>query len=66
MAPLHQTGAGPETSPNHGWVGNVLRYETTEISQSIELIGNRAPHLPACSIVPQPTTLPRAPVEGNR
>jgi hypothetical protein len=30
--------------------------------KSNDLIGNRTRDLPACSIVPQPTTLPRAPV----
>jgi hypothetical protein len=29
--------------------------------KSNDLIGNRTRDLPACSIVPQPTTLPRAP-----
>jgi hypothetical protein len=33
------------------------------IEKSNELIGNRTRDLPACSIVPQPTTLPRAPKE---
>jgi hypothetical protein len=28
----------------------------------LEELGTRARHLPACSIVPQPTTLPRAPL----
>jgi hypothetical protein len=31
------------------------------IEEFSNLIGNRTRHLPACSIVPQPTTLPRAP-----
>jgi hypothetical protein len=31
------------------------------IEKSNYLIGNRTRDLPACSIVPQPTTLPRAP-----
>jgi hypothetical protein len=31
------------------------------IENSNNLIGNRSRNLPACSIVPQPTTLPRAP-----
>jgi hypothetical protein len=30
-----------------------------------DLIGNRIPDLPACSIVPQPTTLPRTPKENG-
>jgi hypothetical protein len=34
------------------------RIRSTE--KSSELIGNRTRDLPACSIVPQPTTLPRA------
>jgi hypothetical protein len=32
--------------------------------EKIHLIGTRIRDLPACSIVPQPTTLPRAPVFG--
>jgi hypothetical protein len=31
------------------------------IEKSNDLIGNRTRDLPACSILPQPTTLPRAP-----
>jgi hypothetical protein len=31
------------------------------IEKSNDLIGNRTRDIPACSIVPQPTTLPRAP-----
>jgi hypothetical protein len=33
--------------------------------KSNNLIGNRTRFLPACSIVPQPTTLPRAPLKGH-
>jgi hypothetical protein len=32
------------------------------IEKSIDLTGNLTRYLPACSIVPQPTTLPRTPV----
>jgi hypothetical protein len=32
-----------------------------QLKKSNDLIGNRTSDLPACSIVPQPTTLPRAP-----
>jgi hypothetical protein len=32
------------------------------IKKSNYLIENRTSYLPACSIVPQPTTLPRAPI----
>jgi hypothetical protein len=32
------------------------------LEKLIDLIGNRTSDLPACSIVPQPTTLPRAPM----
>jgi hypothetical protein len=39
----------------HNAVGRI-----TPIEKSNELIGNRTRDLPACSIVPQPTTLPRA------
>jgi hypothetical protein len=35
------------------------------IEKSSDLIGNRTRHLPACSIVPQPPTLPRAPIILN-
>jgi hypothetical protein len=31
------------------------------LKKSNEIIGNQTRDLPACSIVPQPTTLPRAP-----
>jgi hypothetical protein len=36
------------------------------IEKSNDLIGIRTRDLPACSIVPQPTTLPRAPTESGR
>jgi hypothetical protein len=32
-----------------------------QLKKSNDLIGNRTRNLPACSIVPQPTTLPRTP-----
>ena len=35
------------------------------MKNSIDTIGNRAPDLPACSAVPQPTAPPRAPVTGD-
>jgi hypothetical protein len=35
--------------------------ELRQFKKSNELIGNRICDLPACSIVPLPTTLPRAP-----
>jgi hypothetical protein len=34
-----------------------------QMKKSKDLIGNRTRYLPACSIVPQLTTLPRAPKE---
>jgi hypothetical protein len=40
----------------HSAVGRIR-----SIDKSSDLIGNRTRDLPACSIVPQPTTLPRAP-----
>jgi hypothetical protein len=40
----------------HSAVGRIM-----SIEKSNDLIGNRTRDLPACSIVPQPTTLPRAP-----
>jgi hypothetical protein len=36
------------------------------IEKSSDLIGNRTRDLPACSIVQQPTTLPRAPVSPGK
>jgi hypothetical protein len=39
------------------------RIKSTEKSDG--LIGNRARDLPACSIVPQPTTLPRDPNKNS-
>jgi hypothetical protein len=35
------------------------------IEKSGDLIGNRTRDFPVCSIVPQPTTLPRVPVRGK-
>jgi hypothetical protein len=35
------------------------------IEKSNDLIGNRPRDLPACSIVPQPTTLPREPMSSD-
>jgi hypothetical protein len=35
------------------------------IEKSNNLIGNRNRDLPACSVVPQPTTLPRAPLQNR-
>jgi hypothetical protein len=43
-----------------GWAGRIRSIEKFN-----DLIGNRARDLPARSIVPQPTTLPRAPVWGS-
>jgi hypothetical protein len=34
-----------------------------QLKKSNDLIGNRTRDLPACSIVPQPATLPRVPEE---
>jgi hypothetical protein len=41
--------------------GPYLRLEGLGKLKKIHLIGTRTRDLPACSIVPQPTTLPRAP-----
>jgi hypothetical protein len=39
----------------------IMRLEgLVELKEISDLIGNRTRELPACSIVPQPTTLPRA------
>jgi hypothetical protein len=35
--------------------------ELSTLKKSYDLIGNRILDLPACSLVPEPTTLPRAP-----
>jgi hypothetical protein len=45
-----------ESTPGHSAAG-----EIRSIEKSNDLIGNRTRDLPACGIVPQPTTLPRAP-----
>jgi hypothetical protein len=43
----------------------MVRLEGLEsIEKSNDLIGNRTSGIPACSIVRQPTTLPRGPVFG--
>jgi hypothetical protein len=46
-----------------GWVDPraIVRLERLGKFKKIHLIGIRSRDLPACSIVPQPTTLPRAP-----
>jgi hypothetical protein len=46
-----------------GWVDPraIVRLEGLGQLKEIHLIGTRTRDLPACSIVPQPTTLPRAP-----
>jgi hypothetical protein len=43
-----------------------VRLEVTSIEKSNDLIENRSRDLPAYSIVPQPTTLPRAPCKYVR
>jgi hypothetical protein len=44
------------------WYSFLLEAESTPGPQrKIYLVGTRTRDLPACSIVPQPTTLPRAP-----
>jgi hypothetical protein len=47
-----------------GWVDPtaVVRLEGLDQLKRIHLIGTRTRELPACSIVPQPTMLPRAPI----
>jgi hypothetical protein len=46
-----------------GWVDprSIVRMEGLGKLKKIHLIGIRSRDLPACNIVPQPTTLPRAP-----
>jgi hypothetical protein len=46
-----------------GWVDprTIVRLEGLGQFKKIHLIGTRTRDLPACSIVPQPTTVPRAP-----
>jgi hypothetical protein len=46
-----------EWTPGHSGAGRIRSNE-----KSKDLIGNRTRDLPACSIVPQPTTLLRAPL----
>jgi hypothetical protein len=41
---------------------NALLEGLSQLKKSNDFIVNRTRDLPACSIVPQPTTLPRAPV----
>jgi hypothetical protein len=41
--------------------GLVLLEGLGKLKKSIHIIGTRTPDLPACSILPQPTTLPHAP-----
>jgi hypothetical protein len=36
-----------------------------QLKKSNNLIGNRTRNLPACSTVPQPSTLPRAPTHSD-
>jgi hypothetical protein len=43
-----------------------VRLEGLGQLKKIHLMGTRTRDLPACSIVPQPTTLPRAPVLCSR
>jgi hypothetical protein len=47
-----------------GWVDtrDIVRLEGLSQLKKIHLIGTRTRDLPACCIVPQPTTLPRAPL----
>jgi hypothetical protein len=40
----------------------IVRLEGLGKLEKIQLIGTRTRYLPACTIVPQPTMLPRAPV----
>jgi hypothetical protein len=40
----------------------IVRLEGLDQLKIVHLIGTRTRDLPACSIVPQPTTLPRAPI----
>jgi hypothetical protein len=57
------------------WYSLLLEAESTQghsaagkirpIEKSSDIIGTRTRDLPACSIVPQPTTLPRAPIYIN-
>jgi hypothetical protein len=58
----------PFTSQEGSWHSFLLEAESTPGPQfgwkdeKFHLIGTRTRDLPACSIVPQPTTLPRAPI----
>jgi hypothetical protein len=56
----------------HSWYSFLLEAESTQghsvagkimsMKKSNDTIGNRTRNLPACSAVPQPTALPRAPI----
>jgi hypothetical protein len=46
--------------------GHSAAGRTRSIENFNDLIGNRTCNFPACSIVPQPPTLPRAPLESHQ
>jgi hypothetical protein len=48
-----------------GWVNPraIVRPEGCQMKNSNDIIGNRTRDLPACSALPQPTALPRAPIK---
>jgi hypothetical protein len=57
---------GHPLSQEDSWCSFLLRGHSVagrirSIEESSDLIGNRTHELPACSIVPEPTTLPHAP-----
>jgi hypothetical protein len=45
--------------------GHSAALRIRSIEKSSDLIGNQTHHLPACSRVPQPTTLPHAPLSNH-
>jgi hypothetical protein len=61
----------PGKFQEYSWYSFLLEVEATpgleglgQLKKSNDLIGIRSRDLPACSIVSQPTTIPRAPAEG--
>jgi hypothetical protein len=73
--PALRAGRPPFTSQEGSWFSFLLEADSTQghsaagrirsIEKSNNLIGIRTLDFPACSILPQPTALPRAPVNSS-